>query len=135
MKILFVLFAILSQAAHALPVICESYEKAEGAPALRIKINQKVSVNMNGTIWPKHLIGVSPVGRGEVRTIVYGSGNIRPESINMSIVKDGWVYGYVDVKSFEKNGHYEGKIRIGGTLRGRVIDVRCTDENPPGELI
>ncbi len=133
MKFIILAFAFLSHTAFALPILCESYEKTGDISTLRVKINEKIRVQQNGRVWNLNLIGVSPIGPGERQTRMYGSGAIRPESIHMTIVKDGYVYGYVDVKSPEKNASYEGKIRIGGILRGRIIDVRCTDDNPPGD--
>lgn len=135
MKAMLIALAFVSHAAFALPVLCESYEKSDGISVLRVKINKKIKVRQNGRIWDLNEIGITPIDSGVRRTLMYGSGETRPESIHMTIVKDGFVYGYVSVKSPEKNGSYEGKIRIGGILRGRIIDVRCTDENPPGDLI
>lgn len=135
MKFTLIALAFISHAAFALPVVCESYEKTNGISTLRVKINGKVSVKQNDQVWTMNRIGVTPNSPGERQTLMYGSGDVRPESISMTMVKDGFVYGYVSVRSPSKNASYEGKIRIGGILRGRVIDVRCTDENPPGEII
>jgi len=135
MKFMLFALAFISHGALALPVICESYEKTDGISSLRVKINDEIRVRQNGRIWKLNEIGVTPIGPRERRIIMYGSGSVRPESISMTIVKDGYVYGYVSVKSPEKNGSYEGKIRIGGILRGRIIDVRCTDENQTGDRI
>jgi hypothetical protein len=126
----FALLALLfvAQSALALPIVCESHEKSGEISTLRVKISDKVSVQQNGSVWKLHQIGISPVGDGERRQIMYGSSSPRPDGINMTIVKDGYVYGYVDAKSPHKNGIYEGKIRVGGILKSRVIDVECVDE-------
>jgi hypothetical protein len=52
----------------------------------------------------------------------------------MTLVKDGTVYGYIDANSPDSNGIYEGKIRIGGILRNRVMPVVCTDEAIHGAI-
>lgn len=128
MKVVLFALALISQSALALPIVCESHEKTGDISTLRVKINKERPVNQNGRTWDLHLIGISPVGQGERRQIMYGSGSPRPESIKMTIVKDGYVYGFVDVDSPEKNGLFSGKVRFGGILRGREISVDCLDE-------
>jgi hypothetical protein len=118
----------------AMPIICESHEKSGEISTLRVKINDKIPVRMNGGIWDLHLLGISPIGPGEMRVRMYASPSPRPESIKMTIVKDGAVYGYVDADSPSKNGIYDGKIRIGGILKSRVMNVECIDEAIHGEL-
>lgn len=128
MKALLLILAFITQSALAMPIVCESHEKTGDISTLRVKIGDMVAVNMNGSVWRKHRLGISPLGPGERQQIMYASPTPRPESINMTIVKDGYVYGYVDASSPEKNGIYTGKIRIGGILRSRVIEVECHDE-------
>ncbi len=128
MKTALFILAFITQSAMAMPIVCESDEKTGDISTLRVKIGKQVSVNMNGAVWKLHQLGISPLGPGEYRQIMYASPTPRPESIHMTIVKDGAVYGYVDAKSPETNGIYTGKIRIGGILRSRVIEVECRDE-------
>lgn len=129
------LFFFFAQSALALPVVCHSHEKTNNLSTLRIKINPKTRVRQNGQVWNLHVIGVTAQEPTEKLHRMYGSGGLRPESMKMTIVKDGAVYGYVDADSPERNGIYDGKIRIGGVLRGRVIDVRCFDEEIHGEIV
>lgn len=131
----FTLLALLfvAQSAIALPIICESHEKSGDISTLRVKIGDLVAIRMNGNVWDKYRLGISPIGPGETRQIMYASPAPREDGINMTIVKDGFVYGYVDARSPEKNGIYDGKIRIGGILRSRIIDVQCIDEAVHGK--
>jgi hypothetical protein len=133
MKFVLIALAFIAHSAFALPIICESHEKSGDISTLRVKINEAVPIEMNGAIWKEHVLGISPVGPGEIRQMMYASPSPRPEAINMTIVKGGAVYGYVSAESPDRNGIYEGKIRIGGILRSRVIDVECTDEAIHGE--
>jgi hypothetical protein len=134
MKAALFLLALITQSVMAMPIICESHEKSGEISTLRVKINDKIPVRMNGGIWDLHLLGISPIGPGEMRVRMYASPSPRPESIKMTIVKDGAVYGYVDADSPSKNGIYDGKIRIGGILKSRVMNVECIDEAIHGEL-
>lgn len=128
MKSLFVLLLFIAQAAWALPIVCESPEKTNDRPTLRVKINSKVGVQMNNNVWSLHVIGVTAQDPFESLHRLYGSGSPRPESIHMTLVKSGAVYGYIDASSPASNGLYEGKIRIGGILKNRIMPVECTDE-------
>lgn len=128
MKAALLILAFITQSAMAMPIVCESHEKTGEISTLRVKIGDLVSINMNGNLWKMHRLGISPLGPGETRQIMYASSTPAPEYINMTIVKAGTVYGYIHANSPEKNGIYSGKIKIGGILRSRVIDVECVDE-------
>lgn len=132
MKFLILALAVTAQSALALPIVCDSYEKTGSLSTLRIRIGEKVRVRQNNRIWNLHKIDISPAADRNHK--MYGTGSPRPESISMTIVKDGSVYGYVEAKSPEENGEFEGKVRIGGIVRGRVMEVKCFDEEIHGEV-
>lgn len=128
MKAALIALMFITQSALAIPIVCESHEKTGEISTLRVKIGKEMPVSMNGSIWNLHRLGITPQGPGELRQIMYASASPRPESIHMTIVNRGSVYGYIEARSPEKNGIYTGKIRIGGILKSRVIDVECLDE-------
>ena len=128
MKIFLFTLAFYAHSAVALPVVCESMEKTNEVSTLRVKINPKVSILQNRKVWDLYQLGITPRGAGEMRQVMYGTESVRSESIKLSIVKAGSIHGYVDVSSASMNGIYQGKIRISGILRGRIMDVECVDE-------
>jgi hypothetical protein len=133
-KIFLFALAFYSHSAVALPVVCESLEKTNEVSTLRVKINPKVRILQNRNVWDLYQMGITPQGPGEMRQVMYGTESVRPESIQLSIVKAGSVHGYVDVSSASMNGIYQGKIRISGIVRGRIMDVECFDEAIQGEM-
>ena len=128
MKSALFLALLFAQSAFALPVVCESLEKLNDLSVMRVKINAKRAVRQGDSVWDLYLLGVSARDPKLSQTRMYGSGNVDSSRIYMTLVKDNFVYGYVGLTSEQKDGQFTGKIRIGGLLRGREIDVVCEDE-------
>lgn len=124
MKYFFAFFLLSgATAAFALPYTCESIEQNDERPAMRFRINDKLSVNQNGRNWKLHVVGVTSE-TGD-RKIVYGSGSINERHIHLSFVKQGYVIGKVEAYSLA-DGSYEGDAFIRDVNGGKYTNVRCT---------
>ncbi|MFL5786018.1 MAG: hypothetical protein ACJ76H_15470 [Bacteriovoracaceae bacterium] len=135
MKFITIIMLMLAQAAFALPVVCNSNEKNDKElPLLQVKINDKTAIRQGDQVYKLYVLGVVARDPFEDLHVLYGTDSVLAEKIHMTVLKDQTVYGYVDVKSPDKNGIYEGNIRIGGILRSRVIPVTCADEAIHGEI-
>lgn len=126
MKFALLLLAFLSQSALAIPIVCESFEKTGELPMLRVKIGTLMNIKVDGDIWEKHRIGISPAG--DLRKIMYASPTPTDERISMTVIDKNFVMGVISARSPQKNGIYKGTVRISGVLKSKTFEVECLDE-------
>ncbi len=115
---------LLSQLASALPYTCESEELENNKPVLRFRINDRIEVNHNGTIWKHYQVGVTP-SKG-LRHIVYGSGHATAKEISVTFVKDGFVLGSASAQP-QGNGTFYGEARLSGVNKNKTLTIKCED--------
>lgn len=125
MKALLILGLLITQSVFAVPYVCESDELDNGKPAMRFKVNKKVPVQMMGSTWDLHMVGVTP-SQG-FRKIIYGQGSANNKGVTLTFVKDSFVIGKV-LAYPHNDGLLYGEANISGVANGRTLTVSCKEE-------